>query len=104
MQFPKTFFRVRGIGHPGFLVLNRDQLKEAFNAGDELHFMSAAVEDTDFRYTFSSNIFERAHTDAIRIDLNRNLPKVIVNIADELNLAMRDELDQVVSKGNIAIF
>lgn len=64
-----------------------------------MNFLKAAVQDTDFRYTFSADIFDMAHTRAIRSNLNSNLQSLMFDIVDEVKVGMREEFETLVTKG-----
>jgi hypothetical protein len=82
------------------IVVDRPHLKELFNAHEsDLHFLSGAVEDADFSYSFKASVFESIHTRAIRLNLNHNLPCFTTDMVDELNAAIEDEFGNVVGKG-----
>lgn len=69
-----------------------------------MNFLKAAVEDTDFRYTFSADIFDIVHIRAIRSNLNSNLQKFMSDIVDELNNGINEEFENFVTKGILYMF
>lgn len=93
---------MKQLGHPGFVIIDRDCVKELFTAGEtEMNFLKAAIQDTDFRHTFSADIFDMAHTRAIRSNLNANLPALMIDIMDEVNVGVGHEFGGVVTKGTL---
>jgi hypothetical protein len=93
---------VKQLGHPGFVILDRDCVKELFTAGEtEMIFLKAAIQDTDFRHTFSADIFDMTHTRAIHFNLNANLPALMIDIMDEATMGVGDEFGGVVTKGTL---
>jgi hypothetical protein len=60
-----------------------------------MHFLQAAVEDSDFSHAFRADVFQRVHSRAIRLNLNHNIPVFIHDVVDELNVAINDEFKDV---------
>ena len=82
------------------IIVDRDSYNDLFSAQDtDLHFMHATLEDFDFRCVFLADIFNDAHTNAVRIDLNRAIPAITPNIVDEVNATMDEILHPLVTKG-----
>jgi hypothetical protein len=87
------------------VVVSRSLLKELFNAHEsDLHFLSGAVEDADFSYSFKASVFESIHTRAIKLNLNHHLPNFTGDMVDELNAAVEDEFGSIVGNGTTRIY
>ena len=82
------------------IIIDRDSYNDLFSAQDtELHFMHATLEDFDFRCVFRADIFNQAHTNAVRFDLNRAIPAITPHIVDEVNVTIDEILDPLITKG-----
>jgi hypothetical protein len=80
--------------------LDHDRVKEIYTANEnEMGYLKAAVEDTDFRFCFKADIFNMIHARAIKYNLNQNLASLMPEIVDELDAGMHDEFDSVVTNG-----
>ena len=80
------------------IVVDRDHLKELYDApNSSLNFLEAALEDLDFRYTFSGNMYNLYHIPVIRNQLTRGMTKFIPATAEEMEGAFRDNIDPLLS-------
>src|SRR5438045_4179227 len=83
------------------VIVDRDHLNELFKANEtDLSFLPAAMEDADFRCTFTADMFDTTHTRAIKLNLNQNLSMLLPEMVDELEAAVKDEFDSTVTIGN----
>lgn len=72
------------------VVIDRTHLREIYKADEDyMHFLEAAVEDSDFSWAFRADVFQRVHSRAIRVNLNHNLPVFISDVVDEVNVAVK---------------
>jgi hypothetical protein len=87
--------------HPtGVVVMDRDHLKEVFEATDaDLNFTEATLEHTDVRYTFRGNIYHAWHVPIVRNQLTQNLPALIPEMVDEMTSCIADEFETVITDG-----
>lgn len=78
--------------------MDHDHLKEVLEApNDEVNFLEGLVESTDFRYAFYGDIHNEYHVRIIRNQLTQNIAALIPSIVEELNVALDDEVDTVVT-------
>ena len=89
------------LGHPGGLVVvDRSRLKEVFEApSSQLSFLEAIYKDMDFRHIFNADDSNHYHIHVIRHQLTQNIAAVMSDTVDELNAALEDDLEAVVSNG-----
>ena len=78
--------------------MDRDHLKELYDAPDSsLNFFEAALEDLDFRYTFSGNSYNLYHVPVVRNQLTRGITTLMPAIAEEIECAFSDDIDPLLS-------
>lgn len=81
--------------------MDRSHLKEFLSApNDKLHFREGANMRNDFDTPFKAGTSKlHYHIDVVRTQLNQNLGKMIPHIADELDHALTDELEPLLTDG-----
>lgn len=81
-------------------MIDRSHLKEHFEAPENrLSFMSELIKAGAFDYGFVCDALNHFHIDVIRNQLTQNIAAYMPAILDELNAALADELDHLVTKG-----
>lgn len=84
--------------------MDHDHLKEVFEApNDEINFLEGLFESNDFRYTFYGDVYNEYHIRIIRNQLTQNIAALIPTIVDELNAALEDEVDTVVTENGQSV-
>lgn len=87
-------------GSNSFVVVDHHHLDEVFRASnDELNFFEAMLEDNDFSHTFLGDVYNSYHVGVIRNKLTRNISTIMPSIVDELNAALDDEIDALMTLG-----
>lgn len=85
-------------------MVDHDHLKEVFEApNDEINFLEGLFESNDFRYTFYGDVYNEYHIRIIRNQLTQNIAALIPTIVDELNAALEDEVDTVVTENGQSV-
>jgi hypothetical protein len=99
-QFPVSFFRLSTLNYPsGLIVVDRSHLKELFDApSSKLAFFEAALEDIDFRYTFTGNSYNLYHVPVIRNQLTRGIQAFLPDICEEVGGAFNDDIGSLVTE------
>jgi hypothetical protein len=90
----------------GLIVVNREHLKEFFSApDDELNFLEGTNTRNDFETPFRAggNRLDY-HIGVVRTQLTQNLGNLMPLIADELNNALTDELEPLLTNGKSKIY
>lgn len=75
-------------------MASREHLKQLFTAPEEDLSLAHSVEDRmQIRYTFDESItLNQYHVPIVRTELTRNIPMKMVQLVDELGLALDDEI------------
>jgi hypothetical protein len=82
----------------GLIVIDRAHLKEFFDApNSKLNFFEAALEDIDFRYTFTGNSYNLYHVPVVRNQLTRGIQAFLPAIGEEVKGAFRDDIAPLLS-------
>ena len=81
-------------------MVDHHHLNEVFHASnDELNFLEATLEDSDFSQTFLGNVYNSYHVGVIRNKLTRNISTIMPSIVEEINAALDDEIDALMTLG-----
>jgi hypothetical protein len=101
LQFPESFFRINILGQgSNIVVVDRSHLKEYYDASEgRLSFVSELIQGGAFNYGFVCDVNNHYHIDIIRNQLTQNIAAYMPAILDELDAALADELDHIVTKG-----
>ena len=82
----------------GLIVIDRAHLKEFFAApNSKLNFFEAALEDIDFRYTFTGNSYNLYHVPVVRNQLTRGIQAFLPAIGEEVKGAFQDDIAPLLS-------
>ena len=86
---------------PGLVVLGRQQMKELFDAPDDIfNFLDALLETLDLTHNvFKGDIFNVWHHAVVRNQLTQSITAATPMLVDELAAAIKDELDSVITEG-----
>ena len=80
-------------------MVDRSHLKELFDApSSKLGFFEAAIEDIDFRYTFTGNAYNLYHVPVIRNQLTRGIQAFLPEICEEVRGAFNDDIGSLITE------
>jgi len=87
------------------IIVDRNHLKEYFSAPDhKLHFQEGVRTRNDFETPFKAGRSGLDyHIDVVRKQLTQNLGNLMPHIADELDNALDDELEPLLTNGMLKI-
>jgi hypothetical protein len=78
--------------------VGREHIKEFMSApNDTLDMFAPIFDNGGFSYSFKGNLTDGWHVPVIRHQLTRNLSILLPEMVDELNAAMKDEFDSVIT-------
>lgn len=93
LKFPKGFFQIT-LPDASYVVASREHLKQLFAAPEKDLSLAHSIGDRmQIRYTFDESIIlNQYHVPIVRTQLTRHMSKMMFEIVDELELALRDEI------------